>query len=317
MVLFVPLAAFFGFIGLSLFLLCFSNRIATKYLNGDFLKSSDGEHTEESDEGELSEYGAVNELHQSEANLESSIGNSRDLVGSVDFTNPEQEFQVKPTGNKFADNAKVNLSLEYNNDKKILTGSILGMEDLSRDNPTSCPDLICYHIKLKPPSGKSRVKTVWKDLGSGATLAFDFKLGPFKKEVLLHSNICFRLYGKKKRFGAKLKCLGESVVPLSAVTQANGPLIVTRRVLPKSGAGDTTENEYLSVNEVNNIQNSTVDSMYLSERTSEPTGVPQGSLGNLYHGEDKAVNASRSDVRKTRSSSSTHALGSDTVIDIQ
>ena len=246
----ISLIIFFGFIGFALLILIITNKVASKYLDGDFLEDFPDdeildvliENTEDAEEKD--ELVATETTDLQEPTTDRSRG---EITPYEMLSNKTALTRIKEEGfvHVFASRAKVKLSFEYNKVSNIIIGCVLSIEGLSSTEDKTCPDDVCFHVKLTPITRKYKTKTKWKKACS-KVLALSFKLGPLQDNVDHKSNVCLRLYGKKKGFPAKAKCFGECFVPLSKITESEGVLELEQRILPKTTSTIETESPVLS-----------------------------------------------------------------------
>ena len=246
-----PLLIFFGFIGFALLILLITNKLASKYLNGDFLEKDPDdeiidvviENIDDEQEKEELEPTETTELLQEPTN-----DKSRGEITPYEMLSDKFALtQIKEEGfvHVFASRAKVKLSFEYNKVSNIIIGCVLSIEGLSSTGDKTCPDDVCFHVKLTPITRKYKTKTKWKKACS-KVLALSFTLGPLQDNVDHNSNVCLRLYGKKKGFAVKAKCFGECFVPLSKITESEGVLELEQRILLKTISTIESESPVLS-----------------------------------------------------------------------
>ena len=247
----IPIVIFFSVIGIFVFFLLLANVIATKYLNGDYFEARPVEDDDGVDalidcEEEKSQIPPMRGLPESifppeysfvDVSITSSVVSPyKALSGETAMSRIEKEGFT----HTFASHTKLKLTFEYSKTSSVIFGCVISIDGLSFVDMQSCPDEICFHVKIVPNGRKHRSKTKWKDVSS-KVLSLTYKLGPLSSKIDPESKICVRLYGKRKGLTSKSKCHGELFVRLSKVIESNGVLDITRRLLPKSTSSIDSE----------------------------------------------------------------------------
>ena len=251
------LAVFFGFIVFYLVVLLVINKIADKYLQGDYIRVA-----QEGDEEEGLVKRNIREEHNIDGDGEGEEENV-DGVGLVDIGGGMViDFEVKTRDHyakqrlkeiegkeqiKAQESARLQATLEYEDSTHRIIGCINNLHNLQqlvKPPSTQLPHEISFHVKIaiKQYNRKYKAKTnglTFSDLGDDEKLELNFKLGPFKKKMdLSRSDIYFRLYGrtKKSRTSTKSRCYGECCISLEDVLSSQTSIQMDRILLPKNSS---------------------------------------------------------------------------------
>lgn len=132
----------------------------------------------------------------------------------------------------FASHAKLVLTFDLNRESQIIYGCISMIEGLWFLNEKKDPDKIRFHIKLTMNKMKFKRKTIWKN-STSLDLSLRFQLGPFKYNVDPSSNICIKMYGKKRSIGSKVMCLGDTLIPMRNIIECENVLRMERLLISR------------------------------------------------------------------------------------
>lgn len=230
---------YFGVILLSLVGLIILNKVATKYLKGDYIKVYD----EEEDVMDV----VVDVIKEGYADAQEKVTETKDALENLIYGKKECAVKKEVVENPYTTvkrqksifaslndlpgyHVKLNLTLEFNTKSKELICNVKSVEGLTSQNEEVVPDEVSFHFKVQIGKCALRGKTKWKPLLS-SLLSLTSTLGPIKSAIT-KENIHVRFYGRKSKFSAK--CYGEVIVPFSKVIKADGVLEVTEKLQTKT-----------------------------------------------------------------------------------
>jgi len=213
----IGLIIFFGFIGLSLLLLLIINRIASKYINGDYIKVDEDEEKED----------ANDEVNVSDNNNEEvQTGTQQTTTAPYKEISPEEVFEG---GSK----TSLVVSLRYFQENEKIEGVVKSID------VHHLPKVL-QSVKFKAwttTKVKSQAVTASKKLDNGQNqefvLALSFMLGPVSNVEILNASICIQMYGKQKGLKHhKSKCYGECYVNLNEIVGKLDAVEFTKTLMP-------------------------------------------------------------------------------------
>lgn len=206
-------------------LLLIINKIASKYLNGDFYKTDDSDDTEELDQYPMEiKIAKIKEEIEKTKSENLSVSDTRlSAKLSDDLGNSMEEIPLEKAP------LRVKLTFEFK--KNRIIGNVMSIDGLAEMG--KCPSEISFQAKLVPMKRRCKGKTIWKSTKS-KDLSLAFTFGPLKTNVNPTSVICVKLYGRKKGFRSKAVCIGQLTVQLSTVRESEGVLTIWKDLVPKS-----------------------------------------------------------------------------------
>ena len=246
------LAILFGVIGAALFVLYILNKIATKYLNGDYIvieedddemKIGVEEPSGSSQQVEIKtkDYYAKARMSEIEARKEKTVmpntyneNDSGPGVARQDSFASRFSMSFKDDFDPcaFAREAQLHYFLEYIKSSNVVAGIIHSVDGLDMTS-TSVPEEVCFYVKLTTNKGRYGTKTSWKSLLHTASIPF--VIGPLRGNVDVHQgSIRVQMLGRSEILTSSGGiCYGECQVSLSELFRAKTGIRLNQRLRMK------------------------------------------------------------------------------------
>lgn len=239
----IALIIFFGFILLSLIALLILNKIASKYLNGDYI--SDAKIKKEGDDIMDLVVGEVNEVF---SDVQVKAEETKRAIQSFIHGNEENnqfvlEHNLSGSGESVSiSSVELKSNLEMNKkSKKLICQMRIEDKNLVLNDETN-PTEIRFHAKVKLGKRVYRGRTKWMPF-SDAIPSLKCTLGPLKENITTEK-LYLRLYGRKKKY-LGIKCYGEVVLPLGKVVKSEGAFEIAQQLQPKAQYGLSSSDDEL------------------------------------------------------------------------
>ena len=241
----------FGIIGAALIVLYIVNKIATKYLNGDYIKIDEDDKEksvvtkEQRETKEFKTKDCYATLCVAEAGTKKNSVSESKKNTRVSRTTPlsmerlpilnastSKEFHDSFDPYGFVCDAELHYYLEYCKSTNVVSGIIMSITGLDMSSP-SVPNEICFYVKLATNKGKYVAKTAWKSIASSSTIPF--ALGPLKGNVDVNQgNIRVQLLGRTvTRTSSAGICYGECRLMMSTLFHSRNGLKLRQNLCPR------------------------------------------------------------------------------------
>ena len=210
---------FFGFLLLSLIVLLIINRIATKYIKGDFIEVDDDTDDDEEEE--------IEEINEGEVQ---TVAQSNSTISPYKEISPADVFHQAFFGTKLS----LVVSLRYFQDNQKIQGVVKSVSRLD----DKVMELVNVKFKAWTTSATKYegMTGICKSLSTKdeeSVLALSFMLGPVANEEILNASICIQMYGKQKGLKHhKSKCFGECYINLTEIIGKLDGVEFTKTLMP-------------------------------------------------------------------------------------
>ena len=208
---------FFGFLLLSLIVLLIINRIATKYIKGDFIEVDDDTDDEEEEIEEINQGG------EQTVTQTSTISPYKEI-------SPADVFHQAFFGTKLS----LVVSLRYFQDNQKIEGVVKSVSRLD----DKVMELVNVKFKAWTTSATKYegMTGICKSLSTKdeeSVLALSFMLGPISNEEILNASVCIQMHGKQKGLkNHKSKCFGECYIHLNEIVGKLDGVEFTKTLMP-------------------------------------------------------------------------------------